>query len=74
MVERCELLAKELESFRVMPNCRIRRMTEQICTWRYSRADFEERLKYVGEMDYKYDDEIENHELSHYWESVKMKG
>ena len=65
---RCDMLASELESFRVMPGVRVKRIAQQLCTTAYDRDDFEGQMHQIQFTECKYVEDLEDHELSHYWE------
>ena len=72
LIFRCGVLAKELESFRIMQDVRVKRIPHQICTTEYDRDDFEAYMYQIQFMDYKHAEDVEDHELTHYWESSRM--
>ena len=74
LVYRCGLIAKELESFRIMKNVQVQKIEEQLCTLKYDRDDFEACLYYIQTLDYKDSGEVPDHELAHFWESSRMHG
>ena len=74
LIYRCSHVAKVLESFRIMENKKIERIVPPICTIRYDRENFEVALQDLEELDYRDPEDVPDHQLSHYWESAKMRG
>ena len=68
LIFRCGILAGELESFRVMPGVRVKRISQQICTMEYDRDAFEGHMYQIQFTEYKYTEDLQDYELSHYWE------
>ena len=74
LVDRCGLVARELESFRIMENKMIERILPPLCTTRYEREHFEVSMRDLQDLDYRDPEDVPDYQLSHYWESAKMRG
>ena len=74
LVDRCGLVARELESFRIMVYVLVERIAAPICTLSFDREQFESWLPEIQYLDYRKSGEVLDHQLSHFWESAKMRG